>query len=55
MCGVNIYARVLAELDKLNAALVPEPGLPVVAFRVDRRRHGELHTQLRGSVPAALA
>ena len=55
MCGVNIDAWVLAELDKLNAALVPEPGLRVVEFCVDRRRHRELHTQLRESVPAALA
>jgi hypothetical protein len=25
MCGVNISPWVLAELDKLDAALVPEP------------------------------
>jgi hypothetical protein len=46
---------VLAVLDKLDAALVPEPGLRVVEFRVDRRRHRELHTRLRESVAAALA
>ena len=43
----------LAELGKLDAALVPEPGLRVVEFRVDRRRHRELHTRLRESVAAA--
>ena len=53
-CGVNISLWVLAELDKLDAALVPEPGLRVVEVRVDRRRHRELHTRLRESV-AALA
>jgi hypothetical protein len=52
MCGVNISPWVLAKLD---AALVPEPGLRVVEFRVDRRRNRELHTRLRGSVAAALA
>ena len=46
---------VLAELDKLDAALVPEPGLRVVEFGVDHRRHRELHTRLRESVAAALA
>jgi hypothetical protein len=55
MCGVNISPSVLAELDKLDAALVPEPGLRVAEFRVDRRRHCELHTRLRESVTAALA
>jgi hypothetical protein len=33
MCGVTISPWVLAELDKLDAALVPEPGLRVVEFR----------------------
>jgi 2-succinyl-5-enolpyruvyl-6-hydroxy-3-cyclohexene-1-carboxylate synthase len=55
MCGVNISPWVLAELDKLDAALVPEPGLRVAEFRLDRRRHRELHTRLRESVAAALA
>ena len=55
MCGVNRSPWVLAELDKLDAALVPEPGLRVVEFGVDHRRHRELHTQLRESVAAALA
>jgi hypothetical protein len=55
MCGVNISPWVLAELDVLDAALVAEPGLRVVEFRVDRRRHREPHTRLRESVVAALA
>ena len=55
MCGVNISPWVLAEVDMLDAALVPEPGLRVVEFRVDRRRHRELHTRLRESITAALA
>jgi 2-succinyl-5-enolpyruvyl-6-hydroxy-3-cyclohexene-1-carboxylate synthase len=55
MCGVNISPWVLAELDKLDAALVPEPGLRVVEFRVDRRRHRELHTRRPESVAAAPA
>jgi hypothetical protein len=54
-CGVNISPWVLAELDKLEAALVPEPGLRFVEFRVDRRRHRELQTRLGESVAAALA
>ena len=54
MCGVNISPWVLVELDKLDSALVLEPGLRFVEFRVDRR-HRELHTQLRESVAAALA
>jgi 2-succinyl-5-enolpyruvyl-6-hydroxy-3-cyclohexene-1-carboxylate synthase len=45
----------LAELGKLDGALVPEPGLRVLEFHVDRRRHRELHTRLRESVAAALA
>jgi hypothetical protein len=49
MCGVNISPWVLAELDKLDAGA----GLRVVVFRVDRRRHRELHTQLRESVAAS--
>lgn len=52
---VNISPWVLAELDKLDAALVPEPGLRVVEFRVDRRRHRELHTRRPESVAAAPA
>lgn len=55
MCGVNISPWVVAELDMPDAALVPEPGLRVVEFRVDRRRHRELPTRLRESVAAALA
>jgi hypothetical protein len=55
MCGINISPRVLAELVKLDAALVPEIGLRAVEFRVDRRRDRELHTRLRESVAAALA
>jgi hypothetical protein len=55
MCGVNISPGVLAELDMPDAALVPEPGLRVVEFRVDGRRHRELHTRLRECVAAALA
>ena len=53
MC-VDISSWVLAELDKRDAALVAEPGLRVVEFRVDRRRHRELRTRRRASV-AALA
>jgi hypothetical protein len=55
MCGLNISPWVLGELDTLDAALVPEPGLRVVEFRVDRRRHREQHTRLHESVAAALA
>jgi 2-succinyl-5-enolpyruvyl-6-hydroxy-3-cyclohexene-1-carboxylate synthase len=55
MCGVNISPWVPAELDKLDPALVSGPGLLVVEFRIDRRRHRELHTRLRESVAAALA
>jgi hypothetical protein len=55
MYGVNISSWVLLELDKLDAALVPEPGLRVGEFRIDRRQHCELHTRLRESVAAALA
>ena len=55
MCGANISPWVLAELDMPDAALVPEPGLRVVGFRVDRRRHRELHTRLREFGAAALA
>jgi hypothetical protein len=55
MRGVNISPWVLAELDKLDAALVPEPGLRVVEFRVDRRRHRELQTRLGESDAAARA
>ncbi len=51
----NISSWVLAELDKLDATLVPEPGLRFVEFCVDRRRHRELQTRLRGSVAAAVA
>jgi pimeloyl-ACP methyl ester carboxylesterase len=49
MCGVNRSPWVLAELDKLDDALVPEPGLRVVEFGGDHRRHGELHMRLRES------
>ena len=55
MCGGNIFPWVPAEPEGLDAALVPEPGLRVVEFRVDRRRHRELQTPLRESVAAALA
>ena len=55
MCGVNVSPWVLAELDKLDAALVPEPRLRVVEFCVARRRHRDPQTQLRESVAAALA
>jgi hypothetical protein len=51
----HISPWVLAELDKLDAALVPEHGLRSVEFRVDRRRHRELHTRRRESVASALA
>ena len=37
MCGVNISPSVLAELDKLDAALVPESRLRCVELRVDSR------------------
>jgi hypothetical protein len=55
MWGVNISPWVLAKLDKLDAALVPEAGLRVVEFRADRRRHRVLHTRVRESAAAALA
>ena len=52
MWGANISPSVLAELDKLDAALVLEAGLRLVELRVDSS-HGiaELHMlDCRGSV-----
>jgi 2-succinyl-5-enolpyruvyl-6-hydroxy-3-cyclohexene-1-carboxylate synthase len=43
------------DLDKLDAALAPQPGLRVVEVAVDRSTHRELHSRLRRAVAEALA
>ncbi|MBD0293262.1 MAG: 2-succinyl-5-enolpyruvyl-6-hydroxy-3-cyclohexene-1-carboxylic-acid synthase [Jiangellaceae bacterium] len=54
LCAATHTPYQLAELDKLDAALAPEPGLRVVEIRVDRRSHRELHARLHEAVAAAL-
>jgi 2-succinyl-5-enolpyruvyl-6-hydroxy-3-cyclohexene-1-carboxylate synthase len=61
--GVDIEAQCAAtrtsyqrvEVEKLDAALAPQPGLRVIEVRVDRHYHRELHARLRADVAAALA
>ena len=54
LCAATRTSYQRVEVEKLDAALAPQPGLRVVEVRVDRHRHRELHARLRSEVAAAL-
>ncbi|HEY9376246.1 MAG TPA: 2-succinyl-5-enolpyruvyl-6-hydroxy-3-cyclohexene-1-carboxylic-acid synthase [Jiangellaceae bacterium] len=54
LCAATRTSHQRVEIEKLDAALVPQPGLRVIEVRVDRHHHRELHARLRSEVAAAL-
>jgi 2-succinyl-5-enolpyruvyl-6-hydroxy-3-cyclohexene-1-carboxylate synthase len=54
LCAATRTPFQRVEVEKLEAALAPQPGLRVVEVRVDRHHHRELHARLRSEVAAAL-
>jgi 2-succinyl-5-enolpyruvyl-6-hydroxy-3-cyclohexene-1-carboxylate synthase len=55
LCAATRTPFERVDLDKLDAALAPQPGLRVVEVAVDRSTHRELHSRLRRAVAEALA
>ena len=55
LCAATRTPFERVDLDKLDAALSPQPGLRVVEVVVDRSTHRDLHARLRRAVAEALA
>jgi 2-succinyl-5-enolpyruvyl-6-hydroxy-3-cyclohexene-1-carboxylate synthase len=55
LCAATRTPFERVHLDKLDAALAPQPGLRVVEVVVDRSTNRELHVRLRRAVAEALA